>query len=236
MRGSTIRTAAAAIVLAAESAAAALPGFVLTARTERGAYFSHTAARPDVAKIEAFVKRLEGLLETSAPPARYYLYEDAQQLAAGTGLYGAGLTDLARHEVHSTLTFHQHELVHLVASGLGNPGVFFHEGLAVALGTAGRWRGKPVDKLARGHVGAGSMEDLVRGFAGSDPDVAYPIAGSFVGWLIRNKGLDALRRFFRAERGPRAFPQAFGLGLEEAGDAWRRSLGPGSERRAAAHD
>jgi len=235
VRASTIRAAAAAIVLAAESAAAGgLPGFVLTAQTERGTYFSHAAARPDVGRIEAFVKRLESQLGTAAPTARYYLYEDVQQLAAGTGLYAAGVTDTARHEVHSTLAFHRHEIVHLVASELGDPGVFFHEGLAVALGDEGRWRGKAVDDLARRRLGAGPMETLVRGFGRGDPEAMYPIAGSFVGWLIRTRSLDEVCRFFRlSEEGPRAFPLAFGLSLEEAGAAWRRSLRPGTDRPAA---
>ena len=235
MRASTIRAAAAAIVLAAESAAAAgLPGFVLTARTERGTYYSHASARPDVGRIEAFVKRLESQLGTPAPPtARYYLYEDVQQLTAGTGLYAAGVTDTARHEVHSTLPFHRHEIVHLVASGLGDPGVFFHEGLAVALGDQGRWRGRAVDDLARRRLGAGPMEALVRGFGHGDPEAMYPIAGSFVGWLIRTRSLDDVCRFFRlSAEGPRAFPLAFGLSLEEAGAAWRRSLRPGADRLA----
>ena len=219
--------AAAVLVSAASVEAATLPGFVLTASTDRVQYYSRGAARPDVAKIEGFVTHLESQLgTTNAPASRYYLYATEQELAAGTGNSAAGVTFPAQHEVHSTLAFHRHELVHLVASRLGNPGVFFQEGLAVALGDEGRWRGKAVNALAKKHAVKGSMAALVGGFSTLDPEVAYPMAGSFVAWLIQTKGLDHVKLFFNlsANGSAAAFDEAFGMSLDGAGAAWQATL------------
>jgi hypothetical protein len=224
MRGAVV--AAGLLALAVPGRAASLPGFVLTARTERASYYAHGSARPDVRRIEAYVKELEAQLGATAPESEYYLYGSPEEMAAGTGHYAAGVTFPERHEVHSTLAFHRHELVHLVAGRLGDPGRFFEEGLAVALGDRGRWRGKAVDALARAHSGTASMAALVASFDTDDPERAYPLAGSFVAWLIDTKGLERVRLFFRlSTQDPSgSFETAFGQGLEDAGKAWRRSL------------
>jgi hypothetical protein len=54
--------------------------------------------------------------------------------------------------------------VHAVAGGLGDPGRFFHEGLAVALGDEGRWDGRAVDALVRALAATVDRKQLVKSF------------------------------------------------------------------------
>src|SRR4029453_6933607 len=107
----------------------------------------------------------------------------------GTGTYAAGITFPAANQIHSTQEFHAHEIVHLVASRLGNPGAFFQEGLAVAVGNEGRWNGQDVNKLAKAAAGRAPLSKLVAGFDRIDPEVGYPVAGSFVASLIKAHGI-----------------------------------------------
>jgi hypothetical protein len=62
-----------------------------------------------------------------------------------------------------------------------------------------------------------------------DPQTAYPVAGSFVGHLIRTEGLGKVADFFRGCRqggGDRdqAFAGVFGRSLEAAGAEWLAGL------------
>jgi hypothetical protein len=225
-----VRKRALAIVaglgLAASAEAASLPGFTLTGRTSRGTYYARGAARPDVARIEAFMTRLQSQLDAPASQSRYYTYNSPEEIAAVTGHHAAGLTFARRREVHSTQPFHRHELVHLVAAELGDPGRFFQEGLAVVLGDERKWNGRSADSLARANADAATVAALVADFDGAQPDVAYPVAGSFMAWLIDTYGLDRVRGLFRisGEQGAGAFQAAFGSTIEEAARDWRRSL------------
>jgi hypothetical protein len=214
---------AAAILGSALSASAALPGFSLAARTPRVSFYSR-GQKVDVAKVEASLTRIEGALGTRlAGHASYYRYESAQEVAAGTGHYAAGVTFAG--EVHSTSACHDHELVHLVAGQMGDPGRFFQEGLAVALGDEARGRRRAAKKaLANGQP----LTSWVAGFDGQDQDAAYAVAGTFVRHLIDTKGMDKVRALFRASRSggdvARAFAATFGQGLDEAFAAWRADL------------
>jgi hypothetical protein len=212
--------------LAASAEAASRPGFTLTGHTAQATYYSRGSARADVRRIEAFVTRLQTQLDAPAAASQYYTYDSPEQIAAVTGHHAAGVTFGRRREVHSTQPFHRHELVHLVAAELGDPGRFFQEGLAVVLGDERRWQGRPVDSIARSHAVAGTVSALVADFDGAHPDVAYPVAGSFVAWLIDTHGIDRVRGLFRVSgaQGAAAFEIAFGAPLDAAAREWSRSL------------
>jgi hypothetical protein len=208
----------------AAHAAATPPGFVLTTSTTRVSFFSRGKG-VDSERVERRIAELEVLFgQPLGRRVAYYRYADAQELAARTGHYAAGVTFASAGEVHSTEAFHDHELVHLVAGALGDPGEFFQEGLAVAIGNHGRWRGQSVDKAARA-TSAATLVAMARAFDHFDPLVAYPAAGSFVDHLIRTHGLAKVTAFFRACRPgsdkAAAFADSFRRSLEaEAGD-WR---------------
>jgi hypothetical protein len=93
---------------------------------------------------------LAGLLGlSSVPHAELYRYERAEDVAAVTGQYVGGVTYPALRQVHSTEGSLNHEMVHLVAAQLGDPGTFFQEGLAVALGDRGRLGGRKAERCWR---------------------------------------------------------------------------------------
>src|SRR5688500_1004226 len=162
-------------VLSATQVQAALSGFTPAARTPRISFYSR-GQKVDVAKVEASLTRIESELGTRlAGHASYYRYGTAQEVAAGTGYYAAGVTFAG--QVHSTSECHDHELVHLVATQMGDPGRFFNEGLAVALGDEPRGQRRAAKKaLSSGQP----LTRWVTGFDAQDPDAAYAVAGTFV--------------------------------------------------------
>jgi hypothetical protein len=226
----TVATLAVTVLAAANLKAAPLPGFVLTAQTPHFSFYSRDNQKVDSQKTERYLAQVEQLLgQRVEGRAEYYRYATAQELAAGTGTYAAGLTLAHAGQIHSTQAFHAHEIVHLVAGQMGNPGVFFQEGLAVAIGNEARWQGKDVDSLARKVAGSAKLSSLVAGFDSLEPDAAYALAGSFVNRLIKTHGIAKVAEFFRA-CGPKgtnpagAFARTFGQSLDEAGAAWAASL------------
>jgi len=102
--------------------AAPLPGFSLVAETKRFAFYTR-GEKVDANKVEATVSRLEGELGARFDGrAEYYRYGSPQEVAAGTGHYADGVTYASEGTVHSVEPCHDHELVHLLAGRLGNPG------------------------------------------------------------------------------------------------------------------
>ena len=224
LKNATLAALTVAALLGSGSAAsAALPGFMLAASTPRVSFYSR-GQKVDVAKVEASLTRIEGELGTRfAGHASYYRYESAQEVAAGTGHYAAGVTFAG--QVHTTRACHDHELVHLVAAQMGDPGRFFQEGLAVALGDEPRGLRQAAKKALSGGQ---PLTRWVAGFDGQDPDAAYAVAGTFVRHLIDTQGMDKVRALFRASRSeagaPRAFAATFGQSLEDAFATWRADL------------
>jgi hypothetical protein len=233
------RTAAAAaslalgIMTATNLMAAPLPGFALTAQTDHFSFYTRDKQAVETGKTEQYVSKVEKLLgEHLSGRADYYRYGSPEEIAFATGRYAAGLTFplSGGGQIHSMRAFHPHEIVHLVAEHLGNPGTFFHEGLAVAIGDEGRWGGKSVDAVARELVKAGRITDLptlVAEFDRMDPQKSYPVAGSFVAFLIKTHGLEKTSQFFRACAGANtadAFRRTFGLSMDEAGSGWIAQL------------
>ena len=221
------KTAALAIVtigaLLAPRPAAALPGFTLAATTPRLSFYTRGPA-VDVAGIEASLTRIEGTLDTHlAGHASYYRYTSAQEVAAGTGHYADGVTFAG--QVHSTRERHDHELVHLVAAQMGDPGRFFQEGLAVALTDDSRGLRKAAKKALSGGL---TVARFVTAFDAQDQGAAYAVAGTFVRHLVDAYGIDKVRAFYRAARSEASvrgsFAAAFGQDLDPALAAWRADL------------
>lgn len=221
---------AAATVLALLAPAAAFaappPGFTLTAQTPRMAFYGRGDARPDVRKLEGSLARIERTLGREAKgQAEYFRYPSVQELEAATGHYASGVTYASTGQIHSIDEDHQHELVHLVAGQVGNPGRFFQEGLAVVVGDGGRYQGKDVRKLVKRLEGQLPLRRAIGRFESVAADLAYPLAGAFVADLVKEHGMDRVMAFF-AESGPQgksrdaAFARAFGQSLGEAAEAW----------------
>lgn len=212
-------------------------GFQLAAQTPHFLFYSRHGEPIDVHEVERSLRKVQQLLgQELAGRAEYYRYATPQEVAANVGPYASGVTFGALRQIHSTQECHLHEIVHLVAAQLGNPGAFFQEGLAVALGGS-KWRGRGqaharvAPSLRRQKVSV-----LAARFEAMDAETAYPLAGSFVGYLIKTYGVSRVAEFFRAcgrSGVPQdaAFRATFGQGLDEAGAAWSGAPGGGRLRR-----
>jgi hypothetical protein len=220
----TIQVALMTGLVASNAAAASLPGFTLAAQTTHFSFYSR-GAKVDAQKNERFLATVEKELgATFDGRAEYYRYERPEDIAAAIGAYAQGVTYAKERQIHSTQTFHAHEIVHLIAGQLGDPGAFFQEGLAVALGNEGRWNGSDVDPLAKKAMQATTWQNLVQRFETVDAQRSYPAAGSFVRSLIRTYGTQKVADFFRAcprpELASTAFQQTFGVTLDQAAADW----------------
>jgi hypothetical protein len=214
--------------LTSSAMAASLPGFTLTAETAHFSFYTR-GAKVEAEKNEKFLASVEGTLgQKYKGHADYYRYERPEDIAATTGAYAAGVTYAEAGQIHSTQSYHAHEIVHLVAGQLGNPGEFFQEGLAVALGNEGRWNGADVDKLAKKAVAEVAVKDMLDRFASVDGQKTYPAAGSFVRSLIKKYGVAKVADFFRscprAQMRNIAFQQTFGVSLAQATTEWSEAL------------
>jgi hypothetical protein len=209
--------------------AAPLPRFALTAQTEHFSFYTRDKQTVEARKTEEYFAKVEELFgEQRSGRADYYRYGSAEEIEFATGRYAAGLTFASSGpgQIHSMKAFHPHEIVHLVAEHLGDPGAFFQEGLAVAIGDEARWGGRNVDAIAQDMLKAGritNLSTLVAQFDRMDAQRAYPAAGSFVAFLLKTQGMAKMTQFFRSCSGGNtadAFQRAFGLTMNEAGVGW----------------
>jgi hypothetical protein len=227
----TLIALATAAILASTLEAAPIPGFHVVGQSEHFMFYSREPRKIDSKANESFLMKTAQMME-QAPGTQtaYYLHDYADDIGAVTGVYSSGMTELTTGDIHSTRTFHPHEIVHRIAATLGDPGRFFHEGLAVSLGDKGKQEGVSVDELAKVAIRSVKLRQATDDFARLDPRVAYPMAGSFVGFLIRHHGVATVSSFFRgcqpkvATRDLR-FAEVFGQTLDEAGAAWAHELG-----------
>lgn len=231
-RGMIVCAAGVAAVLAAPPAGAEPPlGFRLAAQSPHFLFYSRNGEPIDVREVESSLRRVQALLGQKLPgKAEYYRYGTPQEVAANVGEYASGVTLGALRQIHTTRRCHLHEIVHLVAAQLGDPGPFFNEGLAIALGRLGDVRAPTRARLPPS-LRLFPMSALVARFDALDPEAAYPLAGSFVSWLVREYGVPRVAAFFRAcgysgEGTSEAFRATFGLGLDEAGALWASGRAP----------
>lgn len=184
-----------------------------------------------LAHMDAFVVRLSAELSLPAPVGedrfRLYWLEDARFYDR------TACNELASACARGTESFTRampvnHELVHNVTSSLGDPRPVFTEGLAVALEGLGA-------TLAAASYGFPPGEDLpdldLRDLMTEPTGVrlldlgAYPLAGAFVAFLIRNHGLDAFGRVYASlgyyaslRQIDRVFRDELGVSLDDSID------------------
>jgi hypothetical protein len=226
-------------VVVPSMAAAELPRpLVATAQSTHFVFYTR-GAPVDVDEVERSLRQVEGLLGTRIRArAEYYRYRTPQELAVFAGHYAAGVTYGSLRQIHSTRASHLHEVVHLVAAQLGDPGPFFQEGLAVALSDARAGRRREARRLHREAMSRRlTLGRMVARFDALDPAFASAAAGSFVAFLVETFSLPRVVAFFRACAGERgaeaAFRATFGLGLDAAGEAWGHGRGTGRPPSAA---
>jgi hypothetical protein len=177
----------------------------------------------------------------------YYKYRDRAQKLTLTGTDGNGIAYPELLEVHTIFPRDNHETVHVVVGVVwGRAPALFGEGIAVAFETdpvAGdlvpRWSSRPVDDIAREAWTAGTtpaLDELIlnSSFRSYPEDLTYPLAGSFVHYLLESRGVAPLQGFF-GSFGPddagkvrEYFRSAYGEELDAVWDAWHAQLLSGS--------
>jgi hypothetical protein len=224
-----IAVLAAGILSAANGFAAPLAGFTLAANTEHFSFYSHAGSKVPAEKAEQQLQKVATMLgEHDLSHNDYYHYDTVAQVAATTGSFAGGVTYSNLSQVHSTESARDHEIVHLVAGKMGNPGAFFQEGLAVTIGDKGKYQGESVDAVAKRLATGASIARLITRFDAADPKMGYAVAGSFVKWLVKTQGLAKVSDFFRACPKPAdataSFSKVFGQTLDQAGTVWAAQL------------
>jgi hypothetical protein len=222
----------------------ALPVFERVAETDHARYYSTRGSKVDVRRSEVFLGRLFTLFGLASDGARleFYRYASVEQLRSEVGIAAYGVTNLDSLRIDSVREYHPHELVHAVAGRLGRPPLLFTEGLAVALTSEGRWRGRDIDEIARAYVrGNRSIDPLLGDFGAEDPDRDYAVAASFVAFLLDRDGIDPFLAFLRGcGAGPegyeQAFARAYGRGVRDLGVEWEMTLLRGSSAHRAWYD
>lgn len=183
---------------------------------------------------EAGYQRILGILgETTGPTIGYYLYESLADKARITGVKGSGIAEAALGEVHVVYGNDRkvtglHEDCHVLAQQLwgGSRLPFLVEGLAVYCD--GHWLSAPVDRWVSVLSKRGDLIPL-QGLLQPDlfesyPDLlTYPVAGSFVKFLIEKFGIEDFRTFYLSARPASIredFEKIYPLSLEEAERGW----------------
>lgn len=173
----------------------------------------------------------------------YNKYRNPAHVQRMTGQQTNGWADPASATVHTIWPFDGHEAVHVYTGLMGRPSDFFNEGIAVAMAVdplAGRmvslWNNTPIDDLASGMQRGGTLPALAgmvetEAFRRVSDQVSYPVAGSFVSYVVVSYGMTAVRTFFAGStRGDSVdairsrFATSFGVTLEQAEAEWRASL------------
>lgn len=213
--------------------------------TPHGVYFHSPGDSIDLEAQEAYYAWL--LERTGIDPARelvYLKYRDRAHMRRATGQDTNGWAELGTYRFHTISELDNHESVHALVSSEWNAApALMNEGIAVAhqvlphLGILEPvWSGTPIDTLAARALRDGTLprlEELVESsdFRGFDESLSYPIAGSFVRFVIERHGLARTESFFRSSRlddsGTRlraVFHEAYGEEIEAAWAAWRSSL------------
>jgi len=182
-------------------------------------------------------------------PTRKITYNKYQSRAHMGQVIGVsntnGFADPNSFTVNTIWPTDNHETVHLYTSTFANPGpvALFNEGIAVAhqVNPAAndfipRWSGTPLDDIARSARQSGTLPALstiieTTGFRAIDSNVAYPIAGSFVRYVLDRFGLAPVKEFFRrgtpndpAETVRTQFLAVFGVTFDRAEQDWLAHL------------
>ncbi len=212
-------------------------GFALIAETKHFSFYAYGAdgrkRKVDPERNERLLAEITALLGVQQTERiQYYRHDYPEEVAFHAGqpsLWAAGVAIPETATIHTVEAAHAHEIVHIVAAHLGNPGRFFQEGLAVALGDKKKLWGRPVDRMARDALGHAQLSTAFAHFDELPPEMAYPLAGSFVRYLIGRFGLARVCEFYR--RAPSAgagqeagFQEVFGASFAETSRQWRATL------------
>jgi hypothetical protein len=176
----------------------------------------------------------------------FHKYRDRDHMQQVTGARTNGFAEPDRGRFHTIWPLDNHEYIHVVFSRLvGDPPALFSEGVAVAhhgASISGDFIGDPLWNGSSAHIQvqrmirSGTLPDLrdmaVNGrFRQLDDQTTYPIAGSFVRFLIDHSTIGKFKSFAAiCERGSSFrdiqdhFQVVFGESLESLWQQWQAFL------------
>jgi hypothetical protein len=183
-----------------------------------------------------------------SPVLNYYKYEHRQHLTDLTGRKTSGFAETGTLNFHSVWHPEGHENVHiLVLNEWGHAPALFTEGIAVALAPQPiygfgnfianpTWNGQNLDDIAVSILQQRKIPELKillesNSFHSVSTDITYPIAGSFVGYLIEQFPLESLKEVFHStsfydssEKFNSIFSQVYGVEISVVWNEWQQNL------------
>lgn len=158
---------------------------------------------------EAFYSWISGQLSVDLEQQiQYYKFTDVTQKQQLTGQGGNGDADPSTDSIYTIWPDDNHETTHLLTATIGTPTPFFNEGIAVANQTdpldkiyTPNWNGYSPHHWAQAYLKAGTLPALsglleMNAFSAFDPNMSYPIAGSFMRYLIDTYGMNTVLKLF----------------------------------------
>ena len=139
---------------------------------------------------------------------QYYKFTDVNQKQQLSGVGGNAHADTSTNSVFTIWPSDNHETTHLLTATIGMPTPFINEGIAVANQTdpldkiyTPNWNGNSPHYWAKQYLQAGQLPALSSlldesAFEAFDPNMSYPIAGSFIRYLIDTYGMAAVLKLF----------------------------------------
>ena len=142
---------------------------------------------------------------------KYYKYRDINHIRRVTGKKTNGFAEIGTYKFHTIWKAENHECVHTIVTQLiGHPPALINEGIAVAYSAdylkfpnfIPLWNGQDFNQLSKGFDQNGEIPPLdkllgVYTFWDYNPNLTYPISGSFVHYLIDTYGLVKMKAFIR---------------------------------------
>ncbi len=180
-----------------------------TVQTEHFTFHVSPGDQVDTARQEAHYQWLVATLLVTVPQKlECFRYHDRDQIFRLTGRQTNGFAELATYKYHTIWSWDNHESVHcLVTSLIGWPPALFNEGFAVGLQTdplsnrfTPMWNMIDLHVLAKQYLLEHSIPPLdtmldSRTFFAYDPNMTYPVAGSFAEFLVSSRGMTPMKSF-----------------------------------------
>ncbi len=197
----------------------------------------------DAPRTEAFYAWISQRLSIVLPAKiQYYKFSGLAQKQRLTGIGGYGHAKPWSYGVFTVWPWDNHEITHVFTYRVGYPPDLFNEGMAVANQVdplansyTPTWNMVPLHTCAAGLLAAGKLpafSDVLGtdAFRAVDSNVTYPMAGSFVEYLIEQYSVPLVLQLFPAKWNDAGdvtrarFEQLFGASLESAERDWHSWL------------
>ncbi|MDX1666530.1 MAG: hypothetical protein R3350_04850 [Saprospiraceae bacterium] len=200
----------------------------------------------DVLWQERFYRWVSRELEVETEEKlQYFKYRDRAHIKRMTGRQTSGFAEVGTYNFHTIWKIDNHECVHtLVTQLIGHPPALFNEGIAVAYQAnyfkypsfEPDWNGMDFHRLAGEFVRNGTLPDLeellgTNSFWNYDPNITYPVSGSFVRFLIDAHGIQKMKQLiagsdFLDDRGKikSDFTGVYAISIEQAWNEWMQFI------------